>query len=91
MWSLISWILLGLIAGALAKLIYPGDQGGGIFATIILGILGALVGGWLGGLIFGTTGGATVGALSISSVIFAIIGAIILIFIWGLVTRSSAK
>jgi len=91
MWSLISWILLGLIAGALAKLIYPGDQGGGIFATIILGILGAQVGGWLGGLIFGTTGGATVGALSISSVIFAIIGAIILIFIWGLVTRSSAK
>jgi uncharacterized membrane protein YeaQ/YmgE (transglycosylase-associated protein family) len=91
MWGLISWILLGLIAGALAKLIYPGNQGGGIFATIILGILGALLGGWLGGLIFGTSGGATVGALTISSIIFAIIGAIILIFIWGLVTRSSAR
>ncbi|MGV2828593.1 GlsB/YeaQ/YmgE family stress response membrane protein [Myxosarcina sp. GI1(2024)] len=88
--GIIAWIVLGLIAGALAKLIYPGDQGGGIIATIVLGILGALVGGWLGSLILGTSAGATAGTLSIPSIIFAVIGAIILIFIWGLVTRRSA-
>lgn len=79
-----------MIAGAIAKLIYPGNQGGGIFATISLGILGALVGGWLGNLLLGTSGGAIVGALSISSIIFAVIGAIILIFLWGLLVRRSA-
>lgn len=88
--GIIAWIVLGLIAGALAKLIYPGHQGGGIIATIVLGILGALIGGWLGSVILGTTGGATAGALTIPSIIFAVIGAIILIFIWGLVTRRSA-
>lgn len=88
--NIIAWVVLGLIAGAIAKAIYPGHQGGGIFATIGLGILGALVGGWLGGLILGTGGGAAAGALSIPSIIFAVIGAIVLIFIWGLVTQRSA-
>ena len=88
--GILAWLVLGLIAGALAKLIYPGHQGGGIFATIGLGILGALVGGWLGQTLLGTSAGATAGALSIPSIIFAIIGAMILIFIWGLVTRRAA-
>jgi uncharacterized membrane protein YeaQ/YmgE (transglycosylase-associated protein family) len=87
--GILAWLVLGLIAGAIAKLIYPGHQGGGIFATIGLGILGALVGGWLGQTLLGTGAGATAGALSIPSIIFAIIGAIILIFIWGLVTRRA--
>jgi uncharacterized membrane protein YeaQ/YmgE (transglycosylase-associated protein family) len=86
----LAWIVLGLIAGAIAKAIYPGHQGGGILATIILGILGALVGGYLGNLIIGTSGGAIYGALTIPSIIFAIIGAIVLLFIWGLVTRRTA-
>jgi uncharacterized membrane protein YeaQ/YmgE (transglycosylase-associated protein family) len=92
MWNIIAWIVLGLIAGAIAKAIYPGHQGGGILATIILGILGALVGGWLGSALFpGTAGaGAAVGALTIPSIIFAVIGAIILLFIWGLITRRTA-
>jgi uncharacterized membrane protein YeaQ/YmgE (transglycosylase-associated protein family) len=46
--NIIAWILLGLIAGAIAKAIYPGDQGGGILATMILGIIGAFIGGTLG-------------------------------------------
>ncbi|MGC9527552.1 MAG: GlsB/YeaQ/YmgE family stress response membrane protein [Limnospira sp.] len=90
MWSILAWLALGLIAGALAKLIYPGNQGGGIFATIGLGILGALVGGFLGKLILGTSGGAAAGVLSIPSIIFAILGAILIIFIWGLVTRQTS-
>ncbi|AFY87562.1 MAG: hypothetical protein CLLPBCKN_004315 [Chroococcidiopsis cubana SAG 39.79] len=93
MWNIIAWIVLGLIAGAIAKAIYPGHQGGGILATIILGILGALVGGWLGSVIFPGSAGAAaagVGALTIPSIIFAVLGAIILLFIWGLVTRRTA-
>lgn len=86
----LAWIVLGLIAGAIAKAIYPGHQGGGILATIVLGILGALVGGYLGNLVIGTSGGAIAGALTIPSIIFAIIGAIVLLFIWGLVTRRTA-
>lgn len=86
----LAWIVLGLIAGAIAKAIYPGHQGGGILATIILGILGALVGGYLGNTFLGTSGGAIYGALTIPSVIFAILGAIILLFVWGLLTRRTA-
>jgi uncharacterized membrane protein YeaQ/YmgE (transglycosylase-associated protein family) len=88
--EILSWIVLGLIAGAIAKLIYPGRQGGGILATILLGILGALVGGYLGKLFLGTSAGAAAGALSIPSIILAIVGAIILIFLWGLFTRRTA-
>lgn len=93
MLSLLAWVVLGLIAGAIAKAIYPGHQGGGILATIVLGILGALVGGWLGQALFPYTAGASgaaVGALTIPSIIFAVIGAIVLLFIWGLVTRRTA-
>ena len=86
----LAWIVLGLIAGAIAKAIYPGHQGGGILATIVLGILGALIGGWLGNLLLGTSGGAIAGALTIPSIIFAVLGAIVLLFIWGLVARRTA-
>jgi uncharacterized membrane protein YeaQ/YmgE (transglycosylase-associated protein family) len=91
--GIIAWIVLGLIAGAIAKAIYPGHQGGGIFATIGLGILGALVGGFLGQLLFGSGSGATAasaGALTIPGVIFAVLGAILLIFLWGLLTKRTA-
>ncbi|MGF1492220.1 MAG: GlsB/YeaQ/YmgE family stress response membrane protein [Microcoleaceae cyanobacterium] len=89
--SIISWLVLGLIAGALAKLIYPGRQGGGIIATIGLGILGAMVGGFLGQTLLGSGGAAaaSAGAFSIPSLIFAILGAMLLIFIWGLVTKRA--
>ncbi len=90
--GILAWLVLGLIAGALAKLIYPGHQGGGIFATIGLGILGALIGGFIGQSVLGSSAaaGASVGALSIPSIIFAVLGAMLLIFIWGLITRRAA-
>jgi uncharacterized membrane protein YeaQ/YmgE (transglycosylase-associated protein family) len=87
--GILAWIILGLIAGAIAKAIYPGHQGGGIFATIGLGILGALVGGYLGNLLLGSSGGALAGAITVPSILFAVLGAIILIFIWGLLTRRA--
>ncbi len=91
MTGIIAWLLLGLIAGALAKLIYPGHQGGGIFATLGLGILGALVGGYLGQMLLGSSGAAaaSAGAFSLPSIIFAVLGAMLLIFIWGLITRRA--
>ncbi|MGB7444566.1 MAG: GlsB/YeaQ/YmgE family stress response membrane protein [Coleofasciculaceae cyanobacterium] len=89
--NILAWLVLGLIAGAIAKAIYPGNQGGGIFATMGLGILGAFVGGWLGQMLFGSSGAAaaSAGILSIPSIIFAVLGAILLIFIWGMVTRTA--
>ncbi len=89
--GILSWVVLGLVAGALAKLIYPGHQGGGIFATIGLGILGAIVGGYLGQVLLGSgaAAAASAGAFSIPSIIFAILGAMLLIFIWGLVVKSA--
>ncbi|MBW4505535.1 MAG: GlsB/YeaQ/YmgE family stress response membrane protein [Scytonematopsis contorta HA4267-MV1] len=91
MGDIIAWLVLGLIAGALAKLFYPGHQGGGIFATIGLGILGALLGGYLGQVLFhsGSAAAASVGAFSLGSIVFSVLGAMLLIFLWGLLTRNA--
>ncbi len=85
--NIIAWIVLGFIAGAIAKAIYPGFQGGGIVATTLLGIVGAFVGGTLLTLIQTGSFVLTGAALSIPGIIVAILGAIVFIFIWGLVTR----
>ncbi|ACK72199.1 conserved hypothetical protein [Gloeothece citriformis PCC 7424] len=82
MLNIIAWILLGLIAGAIGKAIYPGRQGGGIFATILLGIIGAFVGGTLVTLLQTGRFMLTGASLSIPGIFVAIIGAIIAIFIW---------
>jgi uncharacterized membrane protein YeaQ/YmgE (transglycosylase-associated protein family) len=87
--NIIAWLLLGLIAGAIAKAIYPGHQGGGILATIVLGIIGAFVGGSLYALLTTGTLQLASAGLSIPGLIVAVIGAMVAIFIWGLMTRSS--
>jgi uncharacterized membrane protein YeaQ/YmgE (transglycosylase-associated protein family) len=51
--GVLGWIVLGLIAGAIAKLIMPGDDPGGIIVTMLLGIVGAVIGGFLGSRFFG--------------------------------------
>ena len=78
--ALLFWIIVGLIAGALAKLIMPGDDPGGIIVTIIIGIVGAVIGGWLLSLL-GIGAGAGSGGL-IFSIIAGIIGAVILLAIY---------
>ena len=81
--GIISWIILGLIAGALAKWLMPGKDGGGWFITIALGIAGAFVGGFVGSFLgLGTTGG-----LSIGSILTATVGAFILLFIYNKVIK----
>ena len=79
--GILAWIVVGLIAGALAKLIMPGDDPGGIIVTIIIGIVGAFVGGFVVNLL----GGAGVSGFNIWSILVATLGAIILLAIYRLV------
>lgn len=85
--NILAWALLGIVAGAIAKLIYPGRQGGGIFSTMLLGIVGAFLGGSLTTLL---TGGQIAAGFSIPGIAVAVLGAMIAIFLWGLITRSAA-
>ena len=88
--NIVAWVVLGLIAGAIAKAIYPGHQGGGILGTLLLGIVGAFVGGSLG--VFFTTGTLALAApgLSITGIAVAVLGAIVAVFVWNLLTRRTA-
>ena len=80
------WVLLGLVAGALAKFLMPGRDPAGCIFTIILGVIGAVVGGWIG-TYFGW-GHVTVGTLDLRSVGIATFGAIILLAIGRLLRRG---
>ncbi len=80
--GIFSWIVLGLIAGALAKWLMPGKDGGGWIVTMVLGIAGAFVGGYLGSML--GLGGATDG-LNLGSIATATAGAFVLLFVYKLV------
>ncbi len=82
--GVIAWIVLGLIAGAIAKAIMPGRDPGGILVTMLIGIVGAFLGGFLGSLITGT--GLT--GFSIWSIVLAVVGALLLLWIYRMTTRS---
>jgi uncharacterized membrane protein YeaQ/YmgE (transglycosylase-associated protein family) len=86
--GIIGWILLGLIAGAIAKAILPGTQGGGWLVTIVLGIVGALLGGFIGSVVFGV---GINGFFDLSTWLLAIGGAILVLLIYGLVTRGARR
>ena len=87
--SIIAWVILGLLAGAIAKAIYPGYQGGGILSTMILGIIGAFIGGSLYSLLQSGSLQLTAASLTLPGLFIAVIGAIIAIYLWGLMRRSS--
>jgi uncharacterized membrane protein YeaQ/YmgE (transglycosylase-associated protein family) len=81
--SILAFLILGLIAGAIAKAILPGRQGGGWIITMLLGVVGALLGGWIGSAIFG------VGLnefWSLQTWIVAILGSLVVLGIYGAVT-----
>ncbi|GLI27906.1 membrane protein [Agromyces rhizosphaerae] len=80
-----AFLILGLIAGAIAKLILPGKQGGGWFITLLLGVVGALLGGWLGSVLFGI---GLENFWSWQTWIVAILGSIVVLLIFGLFTRK---
>jgi uncharacterized membrane protein YeaQ/YmgE (transglycosylase-associated protein family) len=88
MGAIIGWAIFGLIAGAIAKLIMPGKDPGGIFVTMLLGIAGAEVGGWIGRAIWGSSG---VTGWGVGSWVLAIGGACLLLFLYRLIIgRRSA-
>lgn len=78
--GILAWIVIGLIAGALGKLIMPGDDPGGIIVTTLIGMVGAVVGGFVMYSILGFNQGGFVW-----SIIVATIGAIILLAIYRLI------
>ena len=79
--GVISWIVFGLIAGLIAKAIMPGKDPGGCIITVLIGIAGALLGGYLATLL----GYGGVMEFDFRSMIVAILGAILLLFIWRLI------
>jgi uncharacterized membrane protein YeaQ/YmgE (transglycosylase-associated protein family) len=78
MFSILGWIVFGLIIGALAKLVMPGRDPGGIIVTILLGIVGALFGGWVGRAI------GLYGPEDPAGFVMALIGALILLALYRL-------
>ena len=86
--GILGWIVLGLIAGAIAKAILPGRQRGGWLITLLLGIVGALLGGFLGSTLLGVPLGSF---FEIRTWLLAIAGSLIVLLIWGLVTRGGRR
>jgi uncharacterized membrane protein YeaQ/YmgE (transglycosylase-associated protein family) len=81
--GILTWIIFGLIAGAIAKMIMPGNQNMGWLMTIILGIVGAFVGGFVGSLL----GWGTVESFDIKGIALAVGGALLVLWIYGMATK----
>jgi uncharacterized membrane protein YeaQ/YmgE (transglycosylase-associated protein family) len=86
--GILGWIVLGLIAGSLAKLIMPGRDPGGFILTTLLGIVGALVGGFVGKLIFQTDLGTF---FELRTWLLAILGSIIVLAVYRVVTGRRVR
>lgn len=87
MLAIIGWIVFGLIAGIIAKAIMPGRDPGGAIVTILLGIAGSVIGGFIGRSMF-YRGDNEPG--TIMSMVFAVIGAIILLAVYRMIKGRSA-
>ena len=82
--GILAWIVFGLIAGALAKFIMPGDDPGGFIVTTILGIVGAVIGGFIAVQL----GYGDISGFDMRSFVIAIVGALILLFGYRLVKKA---
>jgi uncharacterized membrane protein YeaQ/YmgE (transglycosylase-associated protein family) len=86
--GLISWLVVGAIAGWLAGMLVKGDESMGIIGHIVLGIIGALVGGFVVGLV--TPGGRDyINGINIETIVTATIGAVIAVVLWNAVLGRS--
>ncbi|MEU9924041.1 GlsB/YeaQ/YmgE family stress response membrane protein [Streptomyces griseoluteus] len=84
--GIIAWILIGLIAGFIAKAILPGKDPGGVIITILIGIAGGLLGGFLGKVIFHVD--SIDGFFDLSTWIAAVIGSVILLLLYRVITGN---
>jgi uncharacterized membrane protein YeaQ/YmgE (transglycosylase-associated protein family) len=87
--NIVAWIVLGAIAGYLAGFLVHGDEGLGVIGHIVLGIVGAIVGGFIVNLLGIGSGGSQNGDINIVSIIVAVIGAVIIVWVVNFFTRSS--
>ena len=83
--EILSWILFGLVVGALAKLVMPGDDPGGIIVTILLGIAGALLGGFLGRALGLYEAGESAGWIA------SFVGALLLLILYRMVAGRRTR
>lgn len=83
--NIIAWIIFGLIAGAIAKFLKPGADGGGWLSTIIIGIIGSVIGGFLGRMFFGA--GVNNDVFNFYSLLMAVLGSIIVLYISSAMAR----
>jgi len=86
--GILAFLILGLIAGAIAKAILPGTQGGGWVITLVLGVVGAILGGWIGSLIFG---GGLGDFFDLRTWLLSILGAVIVLLIYGAVVGRRSR
>ena len=84
--GIVSWIVLGAIAGFLSNMIVGGREG--VIGTIILGIVGAIVGGYIAESVFHK---GDVTGVNIESVVIAVLGAVVVLFVWRALTRRRAS
>jgi uncharacterized membrane protein YeaQ/YmgE (transglycosylase-associated protein family) len=84
--GILSWILVGLVAGVLAKIAMPGPDPGGIILTIVIGVVGALIGGFV---VNNLLGGPDVTGFNLTSILVATLGSVILLAVYRLVTRRA--
>jgi uncharacterized membrane protein YeaQ/YmgE (transglycosylase-associated protein family) len=85
--GILSWIVFGLIAGAIAKFLMPGRDPGGCIITIIVGIVGAVLGGYLATML----GYGGVSGFDFRSFVVAVIGAILLLIVWRMISGRSRR
>jgi len=82
--GILSWIILGLVVGVLAKLIMPGQDPGGIIVTILLGVAGAFLGGYVGTLM----GLGSVTGFNMMSLLLAVVGSLILLLLYRMLVSK---
>jgi len=85
--GILAWLVFGLIAGAIAKFLMPGKAPGGIIMTIVLGIVGAVVGGFIGTHLLNL---GDISEFNLRSMALAVGGAILVLVVYGLLTRARA-
>ena len=83
--NILTWIILGFVAGVGANLLFPESAKGGVISAVILGIVGAIVGGFISSILLGID----ISGFNLTSIIIAVVGSLVLLFGWRVFRRSA--